>query len=60
MKNQLRAALCIFGLLTIVTGLAYPVLVRGEEILWVPGVCRSATDVPKPGDAALRIDARRR
>jgi len=40
--------------------LAYPVLVRGEEILWVPGVCRSATDVPKPGAAALRIDGRRR
>lgn len=38
----------------------YPVLVRGGEIVWVPGICRSAADLPLPGDAALRIDARAR
>ncbi|MBI4420972.1 MAG: tRNA lysidine(34) synthetase TilS [Gemmatimonadetes bacterium] len=36
----------------------YPVLVRGEEILWVPGVCRGAAEVPAPGDVALRVEAR--
>src|SRR2546422_8361041 len=26
----------------------YPVVARGETILWVPGVCRSAADLPGP------------
>jgi tRNA(Ile)-lysidine synthase len=34
----------------------YPVLVRGETILWVPGICRSADAVPRPGTRAVRVD----
>jgi tRNA(Ile)-lysidine synthase len=34
----------------------YPVVARGETILWVPGVCRSATDLPRPGTPAVRVD----
>jgi tRNA(Ile)-lysidine synthase len=34
----------------------YPVVARGETILWVPGVCRSADELPAPGTAAVRID----
>jgi len=33
----------------------YPVLARGETILWVPGVCRSAADLPRPGTHAVRV-----
>jgi len=35
---------------------SYPVLVRGETILWVPGICRSADAVPRPGTRAVRVD----
>jgi tRNA(Ile)-lysidine synthetase-like protein len=35
----------------------YPVLVRDGQIIWVPGVCRAAADIPDPGTPALRIDA---
>ncbi len=34
----------------------YPVVARGEIILWVPGVCRSAADLPSPGTPAVRLD----
>ena len=34
----------------------YPVVARGETILWVPGICRSATDLPEPGTRAVRLD----
>jgi tRNA(Ile)-lysidine synthase len=34
----------------------YPVLARGETILWVPGICRSAADLPRPGTRAVRVD----
>lgn len=34
----------------------YPVLARGETILWVPGICRSAADLPQPGTPAVRVD----
>ena len=34
----------------------YPVLARGETILWVPGICRSGADVPRPGTRAVRVD----
>lgn len=34
----------------------YPVVSRGETILWVPGVCRSAAAVPAPGTRAVRLD----
>jgi tRNA(Ile)-lysidine synthetase-like protein len=36
----------------------YPVLVRSDEILWVPGVCRSRNAVPRAGEPAVRIEAR--
>ncbi|MGH7700376.1 MAG: tRNA lysidine(34) synthetase TilS, partial [Gemmatimonadales bacterium] len=35
---------------------AYPVLARGETILWVPGICRSGADLPPPGTRAMRVD----
>jgi tRNA(Ile)-lysidine synthase len=38
----------------------YPVVVRGETILWVPGICRSAADVPAPGTRAVRVDVTER
>jgi tRNA(Ile)-lysidine synthase len=34
----------------------YPVVARGETILWVPGICRSAAEVPRPGTRAVRLD----
>jgi tRNA(Ile)-lysidine synthase len=34
-----------------------PVLVRGDEVLWVPGICRAAAALPAPGTRAVRIDA---
>lgn len=34
----------------------YPVVARGETILWVPGICRSAADLPQPGTRAVRVD----
>jgi tRNA(Ile)-lysidine synthase len=36
----------------------YPLVVRDDQIVWVPGVCRSAGAVPTPGDQAVRIEAR--
>jgi tRNA(Ile)-lysidine synthase len=38
----------------------YPVVVRGTEVVWVPGVCRAEVAVPEPGTVAVRIDARTR
>ena len=35
---------------------AYPIVVRGETILWVPGICRSTVDLPAPGTRAVRVD----
>ncbi len=37
---------------------AYPVLVRREAVLWIPGICRSRDAVPRPGEPAVRIEAR--
>lgn len=34
----------------------YPVVARGETILWVPGICRSAAGLPAPGTRAVRLD----
>ena len=34
----------------------YPVVARGETILWVPGVCRSAAALPRPGTPAVRVN----
>ena len=33
----------------------YPVIARGETILWIPGICRSAADLPSPGTPAVRL-----
>jgi tRNA(Ile)-lysidine synthase len=35
----------------------WPVVVGGEEVVWVPGVCRSDALVPSSGTEALRVDA---
>ncbi len=37
---------------------SYPVVVRGAEILWLPGVCRSGAEVPAEGSAATRLEVR--
>ena len=34
----------------------WPVVARGETILWVPGVCRSDAAVPEAGTEAVRLD----
>ena len=34
----------------------YPVVARGATILWVPGICRSADELPRPGTRAVRLD----
>jgi tRNA(Ile)-lysidine synthase len=34
----------------------YPVVVRGDTILWVPGICRSGDGLPAPGTEAVRLD----
>lgn len=34
----------------------YPVVSRGETILWVPGICRSGAGLPAPGTQAVRLD----
>ncbi len=38
----------------------YPVLARGDTVLWVPGVCRGAAELPAPGTQAVRVDVRDR
>lgn len=38
---------------------AYPVIVRGAEVVWIPGVCRSDRSLPRPGEPGIRLDARR-
>ena len=35
----------------------WPVLAQDGTIAWIPGVCRSDTQVPVPGAEALRVDA---
>jgi tRNA(Ile)-lysidine synthase len=36
---------------------SWPVLARDEEIIWIPGVCRSDALLPRKGTEALRVDA---
>ena len=36
----------------------YPVVIRRDDVLWVPGVCRAAARIPDPGTEAVRIDVR--
>jgi tRNA(Ile)-lysidine synthase len=38
---------------------SYPIVARGETILWVPGICRSAAELPQPGTRAVRLDVTR-
>src|SRR5262245_5188371 len=38
----------------------YPVVTRGKTILWVPGICRSAEELPAPGTHAVRLDVTER
>ena len=35
---------------------AYPVVARGETVLWVPGIARAAAEIPAPGTRAVRLD----
>jgi tRNA(Ile)-lysidine synthase len=37
--------------------LSWPVLAQSDDILWIPGVCRSAVRLPAEGTEALRVDA---
>jgi tRNA(Ile)-lysidine synthase len=36
----------------------YPVVVRGSDVIWIPGICRSAEALPRVGELAVRLDAR--
>jgi tRNA(Ile)-lysidine synthetase-like protein len=36
---------------------SWPVLTQNEEIIWIPGVCRSDALLPVEGTEALRVDA---
>ncbi|HEY8195647.1 MAG TPA: tRNA lysidine(34) synthetase TilS, partial [Gemmatimonadales bacterium] len=36
---------------------SWPVLAQAQEIIWIPGVCRSDALVPAQGTEALRVDA---
>jgi tRNA(Ile)-lysidine synthase len=36
---------------------SWPVLTQNEEIIWIPGVCRSDVQLPSRGSEALRVDA---
>ena len=36
---------------------SWPVLIQGDDLIWIPGVCRSALRLPAPGTASLRVDA---
>ncbi len=37
---------------------SYPLVVQGRHVVWIPGICRSAHAVPRPGEPALRLEAR--
>lgn len=38
----------------------YPVVLRGDELVWIPGVCRAQAAVPQPGATSLKLEVRRR
>jgi tRNA(Ile)-lysidine synthase len=38
----------------------FPIVARGDEVLWAPGICRSEKAVPKNGQPAVRLEARAR
>ena len=35
---------------------AYPVLTRGEDVVWLPGICRSDAALPATGESAIRLE----
>jgi tRNA(Ile)-lysidine synthase len=35
----------------------WPILARQDDVVWIPGVCRSDALLPVPGTEALRVDA---
>jgi tRNA(Ile)-lysidine synthase len=37
----------------------YPLVVRENEVVWIPGVCRSDVELPRPGEWAVRLEVRR-
>jgi tRNA(Ile)-lysidine synthase len=36
---------------------SWPVLAQSDDVLWIPGVCRSGIRLPAEGTEALRVDA---
>jgi tRNA(Ile)-lysidine synthase len=36
---------------------SWPVLTQGQDVMWIPGVCRSDAHLPVVGAEALRVDA---
>ena len=36
---------------------SWPVLAQNDNVIWIPGVCRSDARVPARGTEALRVDA---
>jgi tRNA(Ile)-lysidine synthase len=36
---------------------SWPVLAQSNDVLWIPGVCRSGIRLPAEGTEALRVDA---
>jgi tRNA(Ile)-lysidine synthase len=38
----------------------WPLLEHDGELAWIPGICRSARQLPAPGQPALRVDVLRR
>lgn len=38
----------------------WPVIVAANEVVWVPGVCRGAAEIPEAGAPATRIEVRAR
>jgi tRNA(Ile)-lysidine synthase len=35
---------------------SFPLLTRGESVIWLPGICRSDVGVPEAGEAAVRLE----
>ncbi len=36
---------------------SWPVLAQSNDVLWIPGVCRSGVRLPAEGTEALQVDA---
>ncbi len=36
---------------------AYPLVTRGGQVIWLPGLCRSDAAVPSVGEPAIRLEA---